>query len=117
MHPHLRKAAIEWLHERLDWPNPSNTAGLLLNQKGARLSTRSAHEIITRIAAAAGLEYDHITAHVLRHTFATTLVRGGTDIVIVAELLGHNRLETTRVYTQPTHEDRSKAITLLTTDA
>ncbi|MGB0096688.1 MAG: tyrosine-type recombinase/integrase [Solirubrobacteraceae bacterium] len=45
-----------------------------------------------------GLE-DHVTAHVLRHSFATTLVRGGTDLVIAAELLGHARLETTRVYT------------------
>lgn len=43
----------------------------------------------------------HLGVHVLRHTFATTLVRGGTDLVIVAELLGHARLETTRAYTRP----------------
>lgn len=53
--------------------------------------------------------------HVLRH-FATTLVRGGTDLVIVAELLGHARLETTRVYTRPTAEDRAKALDLLPVD-
>jgi site-specific recombinase XerD len=40
-----------------------------------------------------------VTAHVLRHSFATTLVRGKTDLVIAAELLGHARLETTRLYT------------------
>ena len=40
-------------------------------------------------------------AHILRHTFATTLIRGGTDLVIVAELLGHSRLDTVRVYTNP----------------
>ncbi len=55
-------------------------------------------------------------AHVLRHTFATTLVRGGTDLVIVAELLGHARLETTRGYTRPTAEDRTKALDLLVVD-
>src|SRR5450755_3328989 len=44
-------------------------------------------------------------AHILRHTFATTLIRGGTDLVIVAEPLGHSRLDTVRVYT-PTHSPR-----------
>jgi site-specific recombinase XerD len=52
----------------------------LLNQRGGRLSVKSAHDIITTIAAAAGLEDDDITAHVLRHTFATRLVRGRTDL-------------------------------------
>jgi len=55
-------------------------------------------------------------AHVLRHTFATTLVRGGTDLVIVAELLGHARLETTRGYTRPTAADRARALDLLAVD-
>jgi site-specific recombinase XerD len=57
-----------------------------------------------------------VTAHVLRHSFATTLVRGGTDLVIAAELLGHARLETTRVYTRPSAEDRRKAVGLLPVD-
>ena len=52
----------------------------------------------------------------LRHTFATRLVRGGTDLVIVADLLGHARLETTRVYTGPTDEDRTAALDLLDVD-
>ena len=43
-------------------------------------------------------------------------MRGGTDLVIAAELLGHARLETTRVYTRPTAEDRSKAVDLLPVD-
>ena len=59
---------------------------------------------------------DDATVHVLRHTFATTLVRGGTDLVIVAELLGHARLETTRAYTRPSAEDRTRALDLLLVD-
>ena len=47
---------------------------------------------------------------------ATRLVRGGTDLVIVADLLGHARLETTRVYTGPTGEDRAAALDLLDVD-
>jgi site-specific recombinase XerD len=37
-----------------------------------------------------------------RHTFATTLVRGGTDLVTVADMLGHGRLDTVRLYTHST---------------
>jgi site-specific recombinase XerD len=54
--------------------------------------------------------------HVLRHAFATTLVRGQTDLAVAAELLGHARLETTRLYTRPSAEDRAKAIDLLPVD-
>jgi hypothetical protein len=44
-------------------------------------------------------------------TFGTTMVREKHDIVVVAELMGHQRLETTRSYTLPTTEDRERAIT------
>jgi site-specific recombinase XerD len=44
------------------------------------------------------------------------LVRGHADLVIAAELLGHARLETTRLYTRPSAEDRAKAIDLLVVD-
>jgi site-specific recombinase XerD len=115
IHPGLRKALVDWLHERNDWPGAGDSPALFLNQRGNRLSVRGAHDVITRMAERAGLD-DHVTAHVLRHSFATTLVRGGTDLVIAAELLGHARLETTRVYTRPTAEDRSKAVALLPVD-
>jgi len=44
-------------------------------------------------------------------------VRGRTDFVIVAELLGHARLETTRVYSRPTREDAERALELLDVDS
>ena len=94
IHPQLRKALTDWLDERRDGRGGESPA-LFLNQRGDRLSARGAHEVITGIADRGGLE-DHVTAHVLRHSFATTLVRGKTDLVIAAELLGHARLETTR---------------------
>ena len=115
IHPQLHAAIAGWLAERADWPGANDSPALFLNQRGRRLSVRGAHDIITGIAAAAGLDGD-TTVHILRHTFATTLVRGGTDLVIVAELLGHARLETTRGYTRPSAEDRTRALDLLLTD-
>ena len=71
-------------------------------------------DIFRAIATTAGLD-DPITAHIGRHTFATTLVRGGADLVTVAERLGHARLDTVRTYTRPTADDRAKALNLLPT--
>jgi site-specific recombinase XerD len=105
IHPRLRTVLADWLDDRQDWPHAMASDALFLNQRGQRFGVKAAHDVITGIAAAAGLD-DHVTAHVLRHTFATTLVRGGTDLVIVAELLGHSRLDTTRCYTRPAHQDR-----------
>jgi site-specific recombinase XerD len=115
IHLALRTALADWLAERGDWPGAKDSPALFLNQRGQRLSVRGAHDIVTGIAAAAGLD-DDTTVHILRHTFATTLVRGGTDLVIVAELLGHARLETTRGYTRPSAADRTRALDLLLVD-
>lgn len=115
VHPQLRTALADWLGERRRWPGARETEALFLNRRGGRLGARGAHEVITGIARRAALD-DRVTAHVLRHSFATTLVRGGTDLVIAAELLGHARLETTRVYTRPSAEDRRKAVELLPVD-
>lgn len=92
---------------------------LLLNARGGRLSDRAARTIITRLGEAAGLADDPnegFGPHVLRHTFATQLVRAGTDLVLVAELLGHARLDTTRIYSLPTDANRAAALVALLSD-
>lgn len=65
--------------------------------------------MVTAILNRVGLD-DHATAHVLRPTFATRLVRGGTDLVVVADMLGHASLDQIRRYTQPTAADRRDAL-------
>ena len=51
-----------------------------------------------------------VSSHVLRHTCMTNLVRNGTDLVLVAEIAGHKRLETTRRYSLPSEADRQEAM-------
>lgn len=112
--PQLRAALATWIEARADWPGAGGPA-LFLNRSGQRLSATGASEIITTITAPARFE-DPATAHVLRHTFGTSLVRGGTDLVTVAELLGHSRVETVRIYSKPTQADKVKALENLTVD-
>jgi site-specific recombinase XerD len=96
-HAVLREQLALWINdERPHWPGAEGPA-LLLNRRGARLSARGADDILNSIAAEARLSAE-FTPHVLRHTFGTRLVRDGHDLVLVAELMGHARLETTRGY-------------------
>jgi integrase/recombinase XerC len=113
--PQLRKDLRQWLDERADWPGADTNPALFLNHRGGRLSARGASGVIAGIAEAAALD-DPASAHVLRHTCATILVRGGTDLVTVAAILGHAPLETTRTYSKPTEEDHLWALELLPVD-
>lgn len=115
IHPKLRTELQLWLDERPNWPRADDNRALFLNAKGGRLSARAAGGIIAEIARTAGLD-DPTTAHVLRHTLATTLVRGKADLVLVAEILGHARLETTRRYSLPSDKDKEDALKLITVD-
>ncbi|MDN5749322.1 MAG: tyrosine-type recombinase/integrase [Pseudonocardia sp.] len=118
--PELRSALTAWLAERPHWPGADTSPALLLNRRGGRLSDRSARAITTELGEHTGLGDDTdggFGPHVLRHTFATQLIRAGVDPVLVADLLGHAGLDTLRVYTQPDDADREHALALLTTDA
>ena len=114
VHAKLREALAAWLAERPSWPGADGPA-LFLSRRGDRLTTDAIGDVIAGITAAAGLE-DHITAHTLRHTFGTSMVRDGVDIVTVAQLMGHARLETTRAYTLATQEDLERAVGSLPVD-
>jgi integrase/recombinase XerC len=76
-----------------------NLPALLVNRRGARLTTRSVGRIIKKIAVAKGLSPD-THPHTLRHAFGTHLLEEGADLRAIQELLGHERLATTQRYTQ-----------------
>ena len=86
----------------------SEKRALLLNARGGRLSLRSIQRIVREQleeAAAAS----HLSAHSLRHSFATHLLDAGADLMAVKELLGHVSLSTTQIYTHTT-KDRLRRV-------
>lgn len=109
-----RTALEEWLAARQGQIDRSKRAhdpnALWLSRSGARLSARAIDSVVRALAADARLD---ASAHLLRHTCLTNLVRSGTDVVLVAELAGHRRLDTTRRYSLPSEADRDAAVEAL----
>lgn len=102
----VRAVVEEWTKERTGRA-PKGEPALFLSLKGTRISPRAADTAIRRVGAGADLA---LSAHVLRHTCLTNLVRQGEDLVMVAEIAGHVRIETTRRYSLPSKADRQAAM-------
>ncbi len=81
---------------------------LFVNKHGQRLSTRSVRRKLDKYLAECGLD-PSISPHTLRHSFATHMLNNGADLRSVQELLGHQSLSTTQVYTHLT-TPRLKAV-------
>ena len=80
-----------------------NNDFLLLNHLGNPLTTAGVRAILNKIIQKGALKY-HISPHVLRHTFATHMLNEGADLKSVQELLGHENLSTTQIYTHVSNE-------------
>lgn len=63
------------------------------------MSTNAIHRVVKKHLAAAGLDETQFSAHKLRHTAATLMLSQGVDVKTVQEVLGHEHLNTTEIYT------------------
>ena len=79
------------------------TPALFLNAKGERLTTRGLEYILDSIEEKTGL-FVGLHPHILRHSFATHLLENGADLRVIQELLGHESINATQVYTHVTEE-------------
>ena len=93
-----RKAIDAYLVERNEKVLTDNRA-LFGSRNGNRISVEAVHRLVKKALLQAGLDSTQFSAHKLRHTAATMMLSGGVDVKTVQEVLGHENLNTTQIYT------------------
>ena len=93
-----RKAIDSYLKERKERVLTDNRA-LFGSRNGNRISVTAVHRLVEKALKQAGLDSTQFSAHKLRHTAATMMLSGGVDVKTVQEVLGHENLNTTQIYT------------------
>ncbi len=87
-----------WMEDRKTKPGCDSPA-LFPTRQSKRISASTAKWLVKKYLSAAGLSPERYSAHKLRHTAATLMYQNGVDVRILQEVLGHENLDTTRIYT------------------
>lgn len=99
-----------WMQERATWPvKPEARDFAFVNRYGRPLTRMMVFTIVRRLCEAAGITKT-VSPHTLRHSFATHLLQNGADLRVIQQLLGHEDLATTEIYTHVDVQDLRKAI-------
>ena len=93
-----RKAIDAYMIQRKERVLTDNRA-LFGSRNGNRISVTAVHRLVEKALKQAGLDSTQFSAHKLRHTAATMMLSGGVDVKTVQEVLGHENLNTTQIYT------------------
>jgi site-specific recombinase XerD len=94
----INQAAADAIRNYIAVRPRSTDEALFLSKRKTRLSHRQAWVVFRQFAQLSGLT-KHVTPHVMRHSFATHLLENGADLMTIKELLGHESLSTTQIYT------------------
>ena len=99
-----------WMQERSTWPiKPESRDIAFVNRYGRPLTRAMVFTIVRKLCAEAGITKT-VSPHTLRHSFATHLLQNGADLRVIQQLLGHEDLATTEIYTHLDVQDLRQAI-------
>lgn len=99
------RAAIDsYLPHRIS-PKPGYRNALFISRLGRRIDVQTVKALVQKYLKLAGLSQQHLSAHKLRHTAATLMYQNGVDVRTLKEVLGHENLDTTMIYTHVVDEN------------
>lgn len=100
-----QKALQDWMIDRNTLTLADQNALFVTLQNRRRISKAAVHKLVKKHLAAAGLDSAQYSSHKLRHTAATLMLQNGVDVRTLQEVLGHDHLNTTQIYTHVDNED------------
>jgi site-specific recombinase XerD len=100
-----KQALDDWLTERSVMGLIDKNALFVTRQNHKRITTAAVHKLVKKHLTAAGLDSTQYSSHKLRHTAATLMLQNGVDVRTLQEVLGHEHLNTTQIYTHVDNED------------
>ena len=100
-----QKAIQDWLLERNILAPADEPALFITLQNRRRISRAAVHKLVKKHLSAAGLDSAQYSSHKLRHTAATLMLQNGVDVRTLQEVLGHDHLNTTQIYTHVDSDD------------
>lgn len=107
-----REAISDYLQIRLGEPHiRANTKALFLSGREQRISAKTVQWLVYKYLEMAGLEAKHYSVHKLRHTAATLMYQSGkVDVRVLKDILGHEQLNTTQIYTHVSNKNMEDAM-------
>ena len=96
LRPHEIDALCSWLKERGDG---DGSCFLFTSRQGSRLSRQQVYNLFRKVAELAGLEPGRVNPHILKHSYASHMIRAGVDLAFVQKAMGHAHISSTVRYT------------------